>query len=47
MVLTRENLTVLGEKHYKAWVVDGWMGMEQWWNGTDRGKMNCTGRETL
>jgi hypothetical protein len=26
---------VLGEKHYTAWVVDGWMGMEQWWNGTD------------
>ena len=28
---------VLGEKHYTAWVVDGWMSMEQWWNGTDRG----------
>jgi len=24
---------VLGEKHYTAWVVDGWMSMEQWWNG--------------
>jgi hypothetical protein len=24
-------------KHYTAWVVDGWMIMEQWWNGTDRG----------
>ena len=23
---------VLGEKHYTAWVVDGWMSMEQWWN---------------
>ena len=24
-----------------------WMSMERWWNGTDRGKLNCTGRETL
>ena len=30
---------VLGEKHYTAWVVDGWMSMEQWWNGTDMGKL--------
>ena len=30
---------VLGEKHYTAWVVDGWMSMEQWWNDTDRGKL--------
>ena len=30
---------VLGEKHYTAWVVDGWMSMEQWRNGTDRGKV--------
>ena len=29
---------VLGEKHYTAWVVDEWMGMEKWWNDTDRGK---------
>ena len=36
MVLTGET-EVMGEKHYTAWVVDGWMGMEQWWNGTDRG----------
>jgi len=35
MVLTWET-EVLGEKHYTVWVVDGWMGMEQWWNGTDR-----------
>ena len=27
---------VQGDKHYSAWVVDGWMSMEQWWNGTDR-----------
>ena len=36
MVLTG-GTEVLGEKHYTAWVVDGWMSMEQWWNGTDRG----------
>ena len=30
---------VLGEKHYTAWVVDGWMSMEQWWNDTDGGKL--------
>ena len=28
---------VLGEKHYTAWVVDGWMSVEQWWNDSDRG----------
>ena len=36
MILTGET-EVLGEKHYTVWVVDGWMSMEQWWNGTDRG----------
>jgi hypothetical protein len=35
MVLTGET-EVLGEKHYTAWVVDGWMGMEQWWNDISR-----------
>ena len=30
-----------GEKNYTVWVVDGWMGMEHWWNGTDRGKLKC------
>jgi len=45
MVLTEET-EVLGEKHYTAWVVDGWMGMEQWWNGTDRGNRSA-GRKTL
>jgi len=30
---------VLGEKHYTVWVVDGWMSVEQWWNGTDRGNL--------
>ena len=36
MVLTGET-EVLGEKHYTVWVVEGWMGMEQWCNCTDRG----------
>jgi len=34
-----EKAEVLGEKHYIAWVVDEWMGMEHWWNDTDRGKL--------
>ena len=38
MVLTGET-EVLGEKHYIARGVDGWMSMEQWWNDTDRGKI--------
>ena len=33
------NTEVLGENHYSAWVVDGRMGMEQWWNDTDRRKL--------
>ena len=45
MILTGET-EVLGEKHYTAWVVDGWMGMEQWWNDTDRGNWN-TGRKSV
>ena len=36
MVLTGET-EVLGEKHYTAGVVHGWMSMEQRWNDTDRG----------
>ena len=36
---------VLGEKHYTASLVDEWMGMEHWWNDTDRGKRS-TGRKT-
>jgi len=40
------NTEVLGEKHYKAWVVDEWMSMEQWWNDTDRGNWSA-GRKTL
>jgi len=30
---------VLGEKHFKVWVVDEWMSMEQWWNDTVRGNL--------
>jgi len=30
-------MKVLGEIYYTVWVVDGWMSVEQWWNGTDRG----------
>jgi hypothetical protein len=37
VILTGET-GVLGKKYYRAWVVDGWMSMEQWWNDTDRGK---------
>ena len=36
MVLTGET-EVLVEKHYIVWLVDGWIGMERWWNGTDGG----------
>jgi len=35
MILAGET-EVLGEKHYTAWAVDGWISMEQWWND-DRG----------
>jgi hypothetical protein len=38
MILTEET-EVLGEKHYIVWVVNGWMTVEQSWNGTDRGKL--------
>ena len=38
MILTGET-EVLGEKYYTAWVVGGWMGIDQWWNGTDRGRL--------
>ena len=36
MILTEEN-EVLVQKLYIAWVVDGWMSIEEWWNDTDRG----------
>ena len=42
-ILTGET-EVLEEKHYTVWVVDGWMGMEQWWNDTDREKTNWDGK---
>ena len=38
---------VLWEKHYIAWVVGEWMGMEHWWNGTDRGKLKCWERNII
>ena len=38
---------VLGEKHYIAWVVGEWMGMECWWNGTDRGKQKYWERNII
>ena len=31
---------------HTAFVIDGWMGIWNWWNGTDRGNWS-TGRETL
>jgi len=34
MILKGET-EVLGERHYTAWVVDGWMSMEQWYNDSD------------
>ena len=30
---------VLEEKHYIVWVVGEWMGMDHWWNGSDRGNL--------
>ena len=45
MILTGET-EVLGEKHYTAWVVGGWMSMEHWWNDADRGNWS-TGRKIL
>ena len=39
MIPTGET-EVLGEKHYKASVVEGWMSMEHWWNYNDRPKPN-------
>jgi hypothetical protein len=45
-ILTGET-EVLGEKHYTVWVVDGWMSMEQWWNGTDREKLKYWGKNII
>ena len=42
----QENTEVLGEKYYTAWVVGGWMSMDRWWNGTDRGNWSA-GRKIL
>ena len=38
---------VLGEKHYIVRVVGEWMGMEHWWNGTDRGKLKYWERNII
>jgi len=38
MILTGET-EVLGEKHYRASVVDEWIIMGHWWNDTDRGNL--------
>jgi len=38
IILTGEP-EIQGENHYTVWVVDGWMSVEQLWNGTDRGKL--------
>jgi len=38
---------VLGEKYYVAWVVGEWMGMEHWWNDTDRGKLKYWERNII
>jgi len=35
MILKGET-EVLVERYFTAWVVDGCMSMEQWWNYTDR-----------
>jgi len=45
MILTGKT-EVLGEKPHVASVVDEWIGMEHWWNDTDRGNWS-TGRKTL
>ena len=40
-MITTGETEVLGEKHYTACVVDGWMSMEHWWIDTDRGNLKC------
>jgi hypothetical protein len=30
----------MGEKYFTVWEMDGWMRVEQWWNDTNRGKLN-------
>ena len=46
MILTGET-EVLGEKHYTAWVVDGWMSMDQCWNDTEIRKLKCLKQNVL
>jgi hypothetical protein len=40
-MILRGETEVLGVKHYIVWLVGECMGTEHWWNGTERGKMNC------
>jgi hypothetical protein len=37
----------MGEKHYTALVVGELMGMERWWNDTDRGKLKYWDRKCV
>jgi hypothetical protein len=30
----------LGEKYYRVYMVDIWTSVVQWWDNTDRGKLN-------
>ena len=46
MILTAKK-KVLGEKHYIVWVVGERMGMEHWWNDTDRGKLKYWERNII
>jgi len=34
-----EETEILGEKHFRAWVVVDWMSIGQWGNDTDIGKL--------
>jgi hypothetical protein len=38
MILTGENCST-GRKKVTVLVIDGWMSMEQWWNGSDKGQL--------
>ena len=45
-IILKWEIEVPGEKHYTASMVEEWMGMEHWWNDTDRGNWS-TGRKTV
>jgi len=44
MILTGESRST-GRKTLYSRVVDGWMSMGQWWNGTDREKTEVLGEK--